>query len=284
MLLEYYSTNVSGTLFGITESQKIWGPLSYANGLNYPYLKHAILAISACHKSHACRQSRSQWQDFRVASYEHYNKAISLYHPKLGDVHTGNCDDIWATAFLILIFLLSPPDWPNGGLHVEEIIGFFKMTRGSVEILSMQYKALCRGRFGALFALCLGDSQTPIPGIVQSPIQAVKKVMDRIPASPRKEIYLNSVYLLETCFAYFTINPGRQEIVLIWFLTTTTEFLTLLEAEDPVALKIVECYGRCVKLMANTWWVQNLGTLICMGVQRNQRLTAQASITIPHIP
>jgi hypothetical protein len=177
--------------------------MPFYDGLNYPFVLDAILALTALHKA---LKEPQNGEKYISACLYYQSQCLRVYQDQLSDINLDNCHAVYAVSVLISVITIAMSCGSSALLPtppLETLFTTFELLRGIQAVLSTTYDTLRTAHYKDVFAI------PPIPpDAVVSPevSHAMEKLLrlatnETSPADPSHlDVYKSSIETLEEHF------------------------------------------------------------------------------------
>jgi hypothetical protein len=261
-LLHHFSTFVYKTISGNGKIEHAWQIDVPNQALNYPFLMHSILALSALHLIHV--KPPGSRETYRVAAVNQHDLCLSAFRPHLQDITKENCDALFATSFLITFFVLGQPQAPGSPRSssvIQEVLELSELIKGATEVTQTSRSWILAGIYAPIVSPLPWDDAV-LPQAVLNAMEALKRdvIAATVDSENEKTMCTEAVRLLMENFRAVICNPNWKSIVWLWLTLVDRQFLSLLMARKPAALVIIAHYGVVLHFSRNSWWCKDWGS------------------------
>jgi hypothetical protein len=268
-LMHHFSTVVSVSLSGNPDIRHVWQVVVPKEGLRHRYLMHCVLALSALHLVHASPQDSER---YRRAAIRHQDIAVATFRPLLGDITAENCDALWASSALTVIFgtaqyqILETP----GVVKLSPLDGILEvceLVRGVYVIVQAAAQWIGSGPINPLLVYDFAAHAPELAPDVIDAIQAVKNCVLASSAAHTSSVYLSSLEVLQQTFVA-SMSKDQPTMVLVWLVLIERQFVVMLRERDPIALVMLAHYGVVLYDSRQHWWCGDWGFSIVKDVHQ----------------
>lgn len=238
--------------------------------LNYPFLMHSVLAVSALHLSYTCSAERCQ--SYKETAIRHNNLSLTLCTPLLSNVTPENCHALFAFSCLTAVFAFGVQgrDGLSSAQGLIDVVEVFKMVRGVASVVQQSrawieqggMRQLLRiGKLGKRAAGTIYDRElcSHLGTFIEEQLEHQEPCFQHNVDS--KAVILHSAKeLLQVLNMYITIEDPNA--ILAWPVLLDAQFLDLLLQVEPTALITLAYYGTALHLLFDNWWLDGWGQFI----------------------
>ncbi|KAF5556385.1 C6 zinc finger [Fusarium phyllophilum] len=266
-LLHHFTSSTALTLSVQGQVQKLWQVDIPHIGFSFPFVIHAILALSSMHMAHELPdEHQAHW----ASGIELQQQAVTGAQNALNNITTENC-----TA----VFLFSAPtcviSFARGCCHsprcdsdselpsdigCESLLEWVLLYRGTRHLLGPPYEEVLHSSpLKPMFELgierkirLLAPLATPntAKSIAFSKQQAV--INDRVKDAKRLDAYDTTIDHLRRAF-HAVYDKPLEELenmdVFAWMFAIPDNYVVLLKQQDPIALALFACFTCLIREM-----------------------------------
>ncbi|KAI9045306.1 Zn(II)2Cys6 transcription factor domain-containing protein [Aspergillus affinis] len=239
-------------------------------GLEYPFVLHGLLALSALHIARASDPA-SNTRYFSIA-LEHQNRALALFRPVISSINRDNSHTIFAFASLLLqlAFAMSPCS-PLIETHdsVEDLIQVFKLCRGLREIVAASWHWVKEGKLADVFTQVDDSKQWPLPETTEAAMSQLKYFNEsrgRQFVDHDADCYNAAIDHLKDMMEIYQGKPHRVELAMRWPFGLESKYLNLLRERDPMALAILAHYCLVLHHFRHHWWLEGWSIRVAQSI------------------
>jgi hypothetical protein len=255
-LLHHYTTSTSLTLArGRKEHEEVWKITVPQLALDYPFLMHGLLAISALHLAYL-RPERQH--EYAIIAANHENIALPFFRTNTSNISERNCSAVFAFSGLVIIYAMASPQ-PDRGLlfadsrGTEGVPEWLQLLRGTYALLSSVWHLVAAGPMAPLLNRVPargGGFNNPDDAHITTLLPLFSLPM--CPSSERREeidVYLAALEGLRESFwiPYSSDKAFDIETApFLWPVRVPPAFIKLLSQRKPEALILLA--HQCVLL------------------------------------
>lgn len=239
----------------------VWQNVPFYDGLTYPFVLDAVLAVAALHKAYMEPQNNEKYTS---ACLFYQGQCLRAYHRQLSDINQDNCHAMFAVSALINVLAIatsrgSPSLVATSPL--ETLFTTFKLLRGIQAVLHGNFDLVRSAHYKEIFAV----SDVPPGAVVCPEVSHAMKELLRLSSdgtikaeSATTEIYKASIESLEKHFLEVEQIQNFGAII-AWPLSLNETATELLRARDPIMMLIFVHYGVLYLHIHERWWAHNFG-------------------------
>lgn len=266
-LLHHYSTSTSYTLSPHPAFQTLWRVKAPQMGFSSPFLMRAILALSALHLAYLMPQERKE--RFISQAELHHNVALQMVTPILPRLMHEENEVLLLFSCLTCFISCGKPRKAGDlllmeGGRISEWLIFFRGTKTILDNASEQ--SMRAGPLAPMFVVGGWKNQMreAKSADCQQYIQDLKRLINEGgvagPDNERKA-YLEAVDELSKSFSLVFDDPSHRNAgdpsdILIWLLSVSDDFLTLLKKRKPPALVVFAYFCVIMRRLEWAWWME----------------------------
>ncbi|KAK6837817.1 hypothetical protein RU639_001539 [Aspergillus parasiticus] len=229
-------------------------------GLEYPFVLHGLLALSALHIARASDYApRAHY--FSIA-LEHQNRALALFRPVISSINRDNSHTIFVFASLLLQLAFAiPPSSPLIDTHdsFQDLIQAFTLCRGLREILGTSWHWVKEGKLADVFTQVDDTKKGPLPESIETAMSQLRYLNEsrgRQFNGHDTDCYDTAINHLKDMMEIYQHKPRRVEMALRWPIGLGSKYLNLLKEHDPMALVILAHYCLVLHHFRHHWWME----------------------------
>lgn len=264
-IFENYFFSTYQTFVTNDETERIWKTIVPDLASQNTFLWHGMLACSSLHMAHF---NPDQRDEFTVRACSHQDQAIPLFRYAIQHPDADNCDAILAYSFLLIIYSFAAYR-PEESLLLVNSVGeeellpsWFHFIRGGCSMLCSVWDNITRGPARALadaWDLPIEIEDDDIPYLdhllaVIPPQTAAHPWPDQV-----VQVYTNAATELSRSFACLeTLGASSTtwDILRIWPMRVSMEYMSLLHDRHPGALILLAYYCILLKRMEIQWYFE----------------------------
>ncbi|KAF5604009.1 C6 zinc finger [Fusarium pseudocircinatum] len=276
-LLHHFTSSTALTLSIHGRVQKLWQVDIPHIGLSFPFVIHAILALSSMHMAHDLPdEHQAHW----ASSIELQQQAVTGAQKELNNITTENCSAVFLFSALTCVISLargcghspkcSPDNKHPSETGWESLLEWVVLYRGTRHLLGPPYEeVLHSGPLKPMFELgierklrLLAPLATPntAKSIAFSKLQAA--IYDRVEDAKRLDAYDTTTDHLRRAF-HAVYDKPLEELenmdVFAWIFAVPDYYVALLKQQDPIALALFACFACLIREMRRMWWTHGRG-------------------------
>ncbi|KAM5511841.1 hypothetical protein FOXYSP1_06641 [Fusarium oxysporum f. sp. phaseoli] len=276
-LLHHFTSSTALTLSVHGQVQKLWQVDIPHIGLSFPFVIHAILALSSMHMAHEIPdEHQAHW----ALGIELQQQAVTGAQKALDNITAENCTAVFLFSALTCVISLArgcghSPKCGPGSEHPSEIgceslLEWVVLYRGTRHLLGPPYdEVLHSGPLKPMFEL--GSERrmrllAPLATLdtakssAWSKLQAV--IYDRVKDRERLDAYDTTIDHLRRAF-HAVYDKPLDELenvdVFAWMFAISDNYVALLKLHDPIALALFACFAGLMREMHSMWWTHGRG-------------------------
>ncbi|GLA08910.1 hypothetical protein AnigIFM60653_010709 [Aspergillus niger] len=229
-------------------------------GLEYPFVLHGLLALSALHIARAS-DAASRTRYFSIA-LEHQNRALALFRPVVSSINRDNSHPIFVFASLLLQLAFAIPTCsPLIETHdsVQDLLQAFTLCRGLREILGASWQWVKEGKLADVFTQVDDTKHWPLPETLEvalSQLKYLNETRGKRSGDRDADCYDEAINHLKDMMEIYQDKPRRIELALRWPFGLASKYLKLLKEHDPMALVILAHYCLVLHHFRHHWWME----------------------------
>lgn len=253
-LLHFWTTHTSFTP-AVKAEQIIYQTVMVELGFKYPFLLHAILAVSAIHKAVLGPANN---EDLVYRSTCHMDVAVSELRRQIAFPDPVACSAVFGCAGLVVMHSLglcqaNPPKDPLG-----EMCHWIRLVHGSKATVQQNWIRLITSDMAPIvFSV---DWSKTSGGDIQEIMDLETLIGQMCPKdSPAYDAHFKAIERLHVVFknTHYYLRSGELNSVAItmsWVACLEDTWVNLVEERDPVALIIVAHFAVLMRLHEKTWF------------------------------
>lgn len=259
-LMNHFTSLTSTTLPGA--SRHLWQMEIPREAIAYPFLMHQILSVSAFHLASL---DSSQNQTYLSRAFYHQQYAICGIKEEVTDITPINCHALFIASSLLFFGAFATTSQATARpchREVDNILDIFTLIRGVSAILSSSKENIRNGIFGEFMECSSPPERTGLLNLLLERLPAISKGL-----TADRRISHEARALAEEAMDGLRVSIGRAKtaatelsVAIVWPMTLSNGFLTLLRVHHTAALVVVAHY--CVVLHAagsEFWFVRGWG-------------------------
>lgn len=260
-LLHHFTTETCFTLSDRRESHELWRITVPQEAFNYDFLMRGILAISALHLSVLRPDKQDHYTQIAVKQQD---IALSSFRSIMSEIDQSNCDAFFALSSLIVVYGFESPKASSSlglfdykGSHSDE---WLPLIRGVNSVIQSVWEWIKIGRMrGLLHDHQQETPQTSLPPVLDTQLTHLDTLCNN--ASGGEEsitAYRTAVGQLRWCFVRMNNRPPYEcevSIAFLWPVMIPPEFVSRLNAKEPLALIILAHYCVILHHLDDYWWM-----------------------------
>ncbi|KAH7166511.1 hypothetical protein EDB81DRAFT_285424 [Dactylonectria macrodidyma] len=277
-LLSHYISTTSTTLVDRHGTLDVWQKTIPQMAHEHPFLMHTILACSALHLAHS---SPSQRPFFLLQARSHQDIAMPLFRHAIANVSASNCHAVLAFSHLLIVYsfaansadeplFFTNPASPSQGM----LCSWLYFVRNGCLLVCEQWDRIETGPLGPLAR----SWEMPIPGVQEETQSALtdyllsilpgnSDIQDEEPwFHSACEIYRETAAQLGWAFATSQALTGNDfttwDLIRVWPMVISPEFIELLVQEHPAALILLAHYCLLLERIQPQWYFEGRATML----------------------
>ncbi|KAE8395451.1 hypothetical protein BDV23DRAFT_95124 [Aspergillus alliaceus] len=269
-LLLHWCSSTYATMAHNKQAEHIYQYVLPREGLEYPFVLHGLLALSALHMARTGDQiPRSHY--FSIA-LEHQNRALALFRPVVLSINRENSHTVFAFAGVLfqLAFAMSPcSPFADTYDSIRDLIQAFTLCRGLREIIGASWGWVKEGKFADMLVNVDDTKHWPLPEAVQAAIshlESLNQYRRSEIADHDADCYGSAISHLKDMMEIYQDKPRRVELALRWPFGLEPKYLDLLKDHDPMALVILAHYCLVLHHFRHHWWMEGWSSHVARGV------------------
>ncbi|MCJ1273499.1 hypothetical protein MMC21_001291 [Puttea exsequens] len=268
-LMHLYSISTWHSLDDVPEVREIWQELVPQEAVSQPYLMHGLLAMAALHKISLGVVDSAH---YLALAMKHHSLALAKSKLELENISEHNCHALFAFSAITAIYTLALPVSQNAVMMedpVKKIASTAIMMRGSSTIVQSHLDDIRNGKYGILVRSDFHSDNLSMPRQMAAVLSDLKT---QVRLHDKDQSNLTGCSLaferLRICFVNMHFDPeahtisvdSRDRAVMWSFLATVdTEFISLLFANEPMALILLAHYAVLLHSLNGMWWCRGWG-------------------------
>ena len=269
-LMHHYSTVTCFEISRIPAKQTTWQIAVPREALAYPFLMHALLAVSAAHLLHI-RSSRQHI--YEEAATKHRNLALTSSIPFLNNITPINCHALFALSNIVSVLSLvfpHPSAPPLSGLPSDPLdttLEFFTVIRGVKTVLSSAEEWIAQGPLATFTQHNWEPSLAPLANDVKAAFECLERRVQEAADEPVLcEAYTGAIQRLKVAFQTDELIRDEPGLAFIWPVVVPERYMIGLRHRTPMALAILGHYAVLLHSSNSPWWLEGRGRLLLEAV------------------
>ena len=264
-LLLHYRTSTYLSFATDEKTQKLWRETVPELSRSHGFLMHGILACSA---QHLAFLSHGQREEFTLKAWNHQDRALPLFRLAIKNPDGDNCHAILAFAHLLVLYSFAAEQLDELILQRDDmkagiLPSWLYFLRGICSMLCDVWDAIEAGPLLTLAAvwevpLRIGnDCHTPLLDNLLSIIP--KSTSEDAWPSDIVTIYHHAAERLAESFMHMQVigqSASVWQVLRIWLLRVSDEFIGLLQNRHPGALILLAHYCILLKTLESNWYFE----------------------------
>ncbi|KAJ6189335.1 hypothetical protein N7519_004243 [Penicillium mononematosum] len=246
-----------------TDHKRIWQTHVPQWGFTLPSIFHLILALAALHLGYLHPEVRDQYV---MQADDHFTFGIRSVSAILSSLNSGNCQSIYMSTVLVCFVYFAHGPKPG------EYLVFSETGKAEWLVLMRGVRSILMSSHDKIFTGVLEIQPDPaIQGVShllqdelgehQSRIQQLQRFIEtQTSGSSTGQFYIGALEKLLQMFeeAYQCRSAGKDGVHLMpfvvgWIYTRPEEFISLLEAKEPLSLVVLAYWSILLKFMGSSW-------------------------------
>jgi hypothetical protein len=266
-LMHHFSTVVCVTLSDNPDIRHVWQFVVPKEALRHNFLMHCVLGLSALHLVHTAPHDNER---YRRAAIRHQDIAVATFRPLLEHITAQNCDAMWASSALTVIFGAAQYQLPEASgvaklSPLDGILEVCELVRGVYVVVQAAVQWISTGPIKPILVFDFITNSPTLPPDIIDALQAVKDCIIASTTPHTTSVYLSSLQVLQQTFAA-TISTDQPTLVLVWLVLFERQFVVMLRERDPIALVMLAHYGVVLYGSRQHWWCGDWGFAIVKDV------------------
>jgi hypothetical protein len=239
----------------------VWQNMPFHDGMTYPFVLDAILAVAALHKAFIEPQNNEKYIS---ACLFYQSQCLQTYYKQLTNINADNCHAMFAVSALINVLTIAMSRGSTSLAATSPLETLFttcKLLRGIQVVLHGNFDRVRSAHYKEIFSV----TEIPPDSTVSSEVSHAMKELLRLASdgitevdSDRIEMYKSSI---ESLGKHFLEVEQVQNFgaVMAWPLSLHETATQLLKARDPMMMLIFVHYGVLYLHIHERWWAHNFG-------------------------
>ena len=269
-LMHHYSTVTCFEISRIPAKQSTWQIAVPREALIYPFLMHALLAISAAHLMHTRPSKQHMYEE---AATKHRNLALTSSIPFLNNITPTNCHALFALSNIVSVLSLvfpHPSAPPLSGLPSDPLdttLEFFTVIRGVKTVLSSAEEWIAQGPLATVLQHNWHPSLAPLADDVKEAFERLERRGEEAAEEPVLfEAYARAIQRLKVAFQTDEVVRDEPGLAFIWPVVVPERYIMGLRDRTPMALAILGHYAVLLHSSKGPWWLEGRGRLLLEAV------------------
>ena len=259
-LVHHYTTSTHMGISRHDPDSIIWQNMPFYDGMTYPFVLDAILALAALHKAYMEPQNNEKYTS---ACLFYQGQCLHAYHTQLSDINQNNCHAMFAVSALISVLTIAISRGSSSLVAtspIRTLLTMFKLLRGTQAVLHGYFDTVRFAHYKGVFSI----PEVPPDAVVSPEVAHAMQELLRLAAngneagSDRIRIYKASVESLEQHFLQVE-QVQNFGAVIAWPLSLHETATELLKARDPTMMMIFVHYGVLHLHIHERWWAHGFG-------------------------
>jgi hypothetical protein len=239
----------------------VWQNMPFHDGMTYPFVLDAVLAVAALHKVYMEPQNSEKYTS---ACLFYQNQCLRAYFKELSNINQDNCHAMFAVSALINVLTIAMSRGSSSLVAtspLETLFTTFKLLRGIQVVLHGNFDTVRSAHYKEIFSV----PEVPPDSVVSPEVSHAMKELLRLAsdsnpeaAPDRIQLYKSSIESLEKHFLDVEQVQNFGAII-AWPLSLDETATELLRARDPMMMLIFVHYGVLYLHIHERWWAHNFG-------------------------
>jgi hypothetical protein len=239
----------------------VWQNMPFHDGMTYPFVLDAILALAALHKAFIEPQNDGKYIS---ACLFYQNQCLQTYYKQLSNINPDNCHAMFAVSALINVLTIA---MSRGSARlvatspVETLFTTFRLLRGIQVVLHGNFDTVRSAHYKQIFSI----PEAPADSVVSSEVSHAMKELLRLTSDGNTEADPDRIELYRSCIE--SLEKHFREVeqvqnfgaIIAWPLSLQERATELLRARDPMMMLIFVHYGALYLHIHERWWAYNFG-------------------------
>ncbi|CAG7996593.1 unnamed protein product [Penicillium nalgiovense] len=275
-LLHHYTIDTYQTMTTSPDLQTVWQKTLVQWGIEFPYILHLILALSALHLAH--EQPDLQEQYIQQAD-EHFSFGVRSVTSVFSELNADNCQRVYMSAVMICFIYFGRGPRPGEYLIFSDSgpAEWLVLMRG-VRLIVMSHRAKV---FSGVLELRSNDQSRDLTAEMRDELhehtihtEVVKQLVERDVTDD--EIRGRHLAVIEDLFeimreVYERRSAGSSgvdlmDLVMGWFYRLSEETIGSLERKEPHILVILAHWAVLLKYMDSAWFMDGWAEHMLSGI------------------
>jgi hypothetical protein len=249
----------------------VWQNMPFHDGMTYPFVLDAILAVAALHKAFIEPQNDEKYIS---ACLFYQNQCLQTYYKQLSNINQDNCHAMFAVSALINVLTIAMSRGSSSLAStspLETLFTTFKLLRGIQAVLHGNFDTVRSAHYKAIFSV----PEVPPNSVVSPEVSHAMKELLRLTSdgnteadTDRIELYRSSIESLEKHFREVEQVQNFGAII-SWPLSLDATATGLLKARDPMMMLIFVHYGVLYLHIHQRWWAHDFGCRLIWGLSES---------------
>lgn len=263
-LLHNWSTSTAYTISNVPDMHDFYRINVPQMGFSYPFVLHAIMALSARHLAHFRENKRISYTT--KADY-HWDVALRTATTLLTTVNDDNAPALYIFAVLSCFYTFGKGPKPRDFLVFSdhgpaEWLALFRGVRAIMDTTSNKLKS---GPLSTLFSTAMTRIRTFWDHDLADEhprVAELRQVTLEVAAdSPNLPTYIAAIDDVSRCFACTFLADGSaitgySQTIFVWLYRVSDDFVLCLQQKQPLALTIFAYFVVLVNELGNVWWLK----------------------------
>ncbi|KAI1498349.1 hypothetical protein F5X99DRAFT_326986 [Biscogniauxia marginata] len=254
-LMHHFTASTWQTLPRANEIQRIWQIEIPRLALEYEFLMHQLLCISA---SHLVSVHHNESKKYTPLATHHQNNAIKGLRRVLPNIDSVNCHAVFVAASLLIISAFaasSDHHEPKTQPGIDHLLEVFYLMRGMNQILHSHEQLLMQSSIGGLLQLSEYRSATPflmsiVAGITSAMLPHSEQGLSQ--SAPCQDAATTLIHWISR--AAQDAPVPEQRLVSSWPIAVSNEFMELMRERHGGAMVLLSYYCQIVEHVEPECW------------------------------
>ncbi|GKZ34093.1 hypothetical protein AbraIFM66950_004231 [Aspergillus brasiliensis] len=301
-LLDHYLRHTYQTFTTNGDTESIWRLVVPGLAYQNVFLLHGLLACTSLHRAHMSSGDADQEKKFLLRAYHHQGIALPQFRYAIEHPTEDNCHAIMAFAYLLVVysFAADQSGCSDSNLSTDSLFlvdqnsdesiapdsilcNWLYFLRAGCSMLCEVWEQLKEGPVRALSEAWDFDlSDDPdlsymdrLLSVIPNGLAAMHGTGDNSETSlvwseAVTAIYRQAAIALSRSFAYVRTHDGlltTWDILRIWPMEVSLEYMTLLHQRHPGALILLAYYCILLKQMEGHWYFEGRAAMLLRAIQ-----------------
>lgn len=270
-LLHHYSTEVSLTFTSSDAQVEVllcFHDAITRHSFGYPYVYHAILAVSALHLASltpALEPTSQSLSPHVVTALSHKSSAIETLRPVINSMTSLTCEPALAASGLLTVCAFALLHVGMASDTIDLLAQIMILYRGTVAIFQAGRQDPNASPSATIpklrqFVATATSTEKPWPGAEAAVSKVLAKISELRGASEnamkRKNALLDAGFKLRTALRRAAAARGVYNVACIWLATVHPTFIEAIKARDHFSLILLAHWVIPLRYVNDIWWVQ----------------------------
>ncbi|KAL9608669.1 MAG: hypothetical protein Q9167_006521 [Letrouitia subvulpina] len=264
-LMHQYTSKTCFTVSATEGLDDIWQNFVPELALQFDFLMHGLLALSAIHLAVGPSKQKS-YEEYAI---RHQNAALISFRPVVDRITPTNCEaffifSVLAVRFAFGIRQVSTIDWENDS--IDGILEIYALLRGVAVIVAPAITWIEQGRLAPVLRHRFRYTASFEHEKMAEDIERALNRLDEYNGAqadpedePVKISRSSTIKSLRVCFRQLSMYSNDQGCILFWITSIESSYIELLKSRDPMALAIFAYFGVALHDAGDSWWSNGWG-------------------------